>query len=271
MLSESFAPLTPSKLQNRSHNAWMRASGVHWIVLSLLLHSALFLILKPTRQKTDLKPPSARVTVSIQNSKAPKANPVAIKETQSAGRAPSSAATSPKITQSTAQKAAPSTQPATTIIPAAHTDSSQTTVIPNSNSESQNKSNSSGNVKNGPSDAPSSTSNSKNPASSGESGSADINVLKNYAKSLAQRIGQEKNYPNTALQLGMEGIVKIRIRMNRLGRLVGEPKIEQSSGYELLDQEALRTILNIGQFDPPPMSQSKNEIEFIIPTSFHIN
>jgi protein TonB len=72
-------------------------------------------------------------------------------------------------------------------------------------------------------------------------------------------------YPPEALAAGIEGVVKIRVRVDSTGKVV-EAAIHQSSGHAVLDAAALGVIFR-WQFSPPDGEQGV-AAEFVHPFEF---
>lgn len=63
-----------------------------------------------------------------------------------------------------------------------------------------------------------------------------------YLGRLASAIERHKRYPRQARVMGMEGVVVVSVRVTRTGGKVGRIEIVRSSGFDLLDREALRMV-----------------------------
>lgn len=81
---------------------------------------------------------------------------------------------------------------------------------------------------------------------------------------------RQRRYPPAALRLRLEGIVKVRVTVDRKGRLVKQPDLAESSGHDVLDQEALRAAVASAPFDPLPAGAPHDEKSFVIPIAFRI-
>lgn len=74
---------------------------------------------------------------------------------------------------------------------------------------------------------------------------ADSTLL---SRAVSQRMNAKKRYPRRALQLGMEGRVVIEAVINERGQVVGAT-IRESSGFELLDQDAMALLKAVTPLD----------------------
>jgi protein TonB len=72
-----------------------------------------------------------------------------------------------------------------------------------------------------------------------------------YLSLVVSRIQREKRYPLGARMQGIEGEVKVKFSIDQNGRLAGI-EIERSSGFDVLDEEALSMIKRAGPFPAPP-------------------
>jgi protein TonB len=64
------------------------------------------------------------------------------------------------------------------------------------------------------------------------------------SKTVWQLMNAQKRYPRRAQQLGQEGVVEIEAVINAQGQLL-EARIHQSSGFKLLDQDALALLRSV--------------------------
>ena len=74
---------------------------------------------------------------------------------------------------------------------------------------------------------------------------ADSTLL---SRAVSQRMNAKKRYPKRALQLGMEGRVVIEAVINERGQVVSAT-IRESSGFELLDQDAMALLKAVTPLD----------------------
>jgi TonB family protein len=88
---------------------------------------------------------------------------------------------------------------------------------------------------------------------------------------MRRKLLRHRRYPPAALRTGLQGIVQVKIAVDRRGRLVGEPVVVKSSGHPVLDAEALRIARVASPFDPLPSNASKDVHRIVIPIDFHID
>lgn len=91
-----------------------------------------------------------------------------------------------------------------------------------------------------------------------------------YAQVVAARLERAKRFPQRAMQRGIEGEVVLRLKIAS----DGQPeisRIDDSSGYEILDGEVLRMVDRASPFPKPPAGLvAANRLEYIIPVSFRL-
>ncbi|MDI6758189.1 MAG: TonB family protein [Candidatus Omnitrophota bacterium] len=90
-----------------------------------------------------------------------------------------------------------------------------------------------------------------------------------YAQIVQERILDNLEYPITGRQAGFQGTVKLALRISYDGTLL-ETKIKKSSGYELLDNNALRTAEGITAYPPFPAAVKEKELWIDIPIDYRL-
>lgn len=100
------------------------------------------------------------------------------------------------------------------------------------------------------------------PASGGTSVQKYMSGQFAYIRSLIMR---EISYPSTAKNKGLSGVVVVTFRVLKDGR-AEDVRVLRSSGYGLLDGNAVQSVLKAQPFPPPPVSA-----ELVIPISYKIN
>lgn len=78
-----------------------------------------------------------------------------------------------------------------------------------------------------------------------------------------------KRYPRRAERRRQEGVVYIRIVIDRTG-MVLDGRIERSSGYAVLDNEALSMVDRASPLPPPPLQVGGETIEILVPIEFFV-
>jgi len=83
-----------------------------------------------------------------------------------------------------------------------------------------------------------------------------------YFTHIKRKIELVWEYPRRAAELGQEGSLLMRFTILKDGRL-GGIKLLQSSGYRLLDQEAIRAVREAAPFNPIPDRLHKNRLNIM--------
>ncbi|MBX2813899.1 MAG: TonB family protein [Myxococcales bacterium] len=113
-----------------------------------------------------------------------------------------------------------------------------------------------------------------NPPTQSVSSSAQPEVsLEGYWQGFRRFVASYKKYPRMARRLRLEGIVKVQVTVDRLGRVLGAPKVVGSSGHAVLDAEALRmldSLINSGFSVPLPTKWHKSTASVILPIEFQL-
>lgn len=96
------------------------------------------------------------------------------------------------------------------------------------------------------------------------------NRVPNWQNQLLLKLNEAKRYPARARRYRQEGIAYLRFTMDRNGQVL-EKSIDQSSGYRLLDREALALLERAQPLPKPPAEKSGETIEFVVPVEFFLN
>ncbi len=99
------------------------------------------------------------------------------------------------------------------------------------------------------------------------SGDADAELEQTLAN-LLMRINELKKYPKIALLRRIEGVVLVSLLIYQSGE-ISQEYIQKSSGFLILDEEALRSVRELGETFPLPLG--KKELRVEVPIRFKIN
>ena len=91
-----------------------------------------------------------------------------------------------------------------------------------------------------------------------------------YSNLLANAISKYKQYPKLAQVRGWQGIVIVEIEMSPTGAVLSMT-IKKSSGYEVLDAEAMQMIQRAMPLPQPPESLKSKNFTVLVPVSFQLN
>ena len=83
------------------------------------------------------------------------------------------------------------------------------------------------------------------------------------------RLQAAKNYPSEARLNRQQGVVHLRIALNRNGD-VTSAQIDRGSGFPALDAEALALAQRVTPLPPPPPEMPGDTIVLIIPVRFSL-
>jgi len=99
---------------------------------------------------------------------------------------------------------------------------------------------------------------------------ADLDAARRgYAERLARAIAQHKKYPRVAQMRGWQGEVLVDLKLNDRGAVL-ESRIERSSGYEILDKQALEMVAKAAPFEAPPDILKSSIFNIQVPVSFKL-
>ena len=93
--------------------------------------------------------------------------------------------------------------------------------------------------------------------------------LERYGRSLSSLLARQQNYPRIAALRGWEGEVQLRVTIARKGNIVAT-QIVRSSGFEVLDQNAVQLVTSAGPLPRPPEHLQNREIQVIVPVHYKL-
>ena len=91
-----------------------------------------------------------------------------------------------------------------------------------------------------------------------------------FTNNLAFHISKFKKYPRIAQRRGWQGNVVVKLVMSDTGN-IQSLSIEQSSGYNALDEEAMKMIERAKPLPKPPEILAGDEINIFVPVNFALN
>jgi protein TonB len=83
------------------------------------------------------------------------------------------------------------------------------------------------------------------------------------------RLNAAKSYPSSARARRQQGVVLIRFTLDRSGAVLAVA-LAQSSGFALLDREALALPKRASPLPEPPEDMKGQRIELVVPVEFHV-
>lgn len=89
-----------------------------------------------------------------------------------------------------------------------------------------------------------------------------------YGQILHDLVGQNKQYPQIAIRRNWQGTVTVSARISQ-GRLV-EISLIDSSGHEVLDQQALKMVRKAAEELPLPPNLARKSFTVLVPVDFRL-
>lgn len=94
-------------------------------------------------------------------------------------------------------------------------------------------------------------------------------ALDAYAQSLSALLARQRNYPAAAAMRGWEGEVRLTLRIARRGVLL-EVVVQHSSGYEVLDRNAVQLVQQAAPLPQPPEGLEASEFQVSVPIQYRL-
>jgi protein TonB len=115
-------------------------------------------------------------------------------------------------------------------------------------------------------DAPLST---KSAAPDAGTAASAARTVVSWQNAVMLQINRQKRYPSAARTQEMQGVVEVRIVIDRGGQLMAT-EVGRSSGFALLDQEALEILKRASPLPPLPVAVQGETLHLTIPIRFRI-
>jgi protein TonB len=90
-----------------------------------------------------------------------------------------------------------------------------------------------------------------------------------YYSLIAQAIYRNKRYPRQAYLLNQEGRVVVKLKINKMGKIL-DVSIVEKAAFKTLTEASLQTIKSINRFPPIPDELGTTEMTFKIPIEYKI-
>jgi protein TonB len=103
----------------------------------------------------------------------------------------------------------------------------------------------------------------------GGQGQGNADLLGAYKSQISLRLNRYKKYPTDAMTRRLNGVAKVSFRVNAQGR-VSAARLSASSGYPVLDEEALALLKRCSPFPPIPQGLGLASMELDVPISFSV-
>jgi len=98
----------------------------------------------------------------------------------------------------------------------------------------------------------------------------DASLLDGYGKTISSLIAKHQRYPPNAQLHGWQGTTQVKLVVSPGGKMVNAA-ILQSSGFEVLDNEALEMVQQAAPLPPPPEALRGRELTVMVPIVFRLN
>jgi TonB family protein len=114
------------------------------------------------------------------------------------------------------------------------------------------------------------------PAGNGESAPATPRAKavsqpqEEYARIVQKRILDNLNYPAYAREAGFQGTVKLSLHLSYLGELLNAV-VKSSSGYKVLDDNALYVAKTVAFYPPFPSSLAQKDLWIDVPIAYRLD
>ena len=90
-----------------------------------------------------------------------------------------------------------------------------------------------------------------------------------YAGALSREFAKHKQYPRSAQMRGQQGVAKIELHIDAHGNIVSSSVVE-SSGFEILDKQALEMVRKASPLPLPPETLRGREFTISVPVAFRL-
>ena len=95
-------------------------------------------------------------------------------------------------------------------------------------------------------------------------------LLDSYGKTLSSLIARYQRYPRIAQLRGWQGTAQVQLFVSSTGRMV-DAIILRSSGFEVLDDQALEMVRQAAPLPQPPEALRGREFTVMVPIVFKLN
>ena len=91
-----------------------------------------------------------------------------------------------------------------------------------------------------------------------------------YAKLIQKRILDNLAYPRVAKESGFQGVVKLNLHFSYEGKIL-DAAVKESSGYKLLDDNAISAARGVASYPPFPSSIEQKDLWIEIPIAYRLD
>jgi protein TonB len=100
-------------------------------------------------------------------------------------------------------------------------------------------------------------------------GSGGGSLLGGYLREVRRLLERQKGYPPMAQRLNIQGVVLVHFTIAADGS-IQSTRLRRSSGHEVLDDAARKTVEKVGQFPPLPRALGREKLAVEIPLAFRL-
>jgi pilus assembly protein CpaC len=108
------------------------------------------------------------------------------------------------------------------------------------------------------------------PVSTPPESQTPVDPVLGYRQIIQKRIMENLTYPAQALQAGFQGMVKLSLHISYLGELLGVV-VKETSGYKILDDNAVSVATSISTYPPFPPSIEETELKLDVPIIYKLD
>lgn len=99
----------------------------------------------------------------------------------------------------------------------------------------------------------------------------DLDAARNgYSSLLAREFSKYRQYPRIAQMRGWQGTVRVQLELDANGNIT-QSAIKESSGYEVLDKQALEMVRKATPLPQPPDILRNRAFSILVPVTFKLN
>ncbi len=95
------------------------------------------------------------------------------------------------------------------------------------------------------------------------------NALPTWKNQVSALIERNKRYPAAAQSRRQQGVVQLSFSLDRKGQVLST-RVATSSGFALLDEEAMALVRRAQPFPPPPPELAGTHVDLIVPIRFNL-
>ncbi len=96
---------------------------------------------------------------------------------------------------------------------------------------------------------------------------ASATDISTWQRQIAKVVAKKQVYPRSALQREIEGQAKVKVTVDRTGKIANY-EIIQSTGSTVLDRAVPRLMARIDPLPAPPADAEDNKLTFILPLAW---